>query len=117
MDGICPKISMLPNRTQAEACATSEMHLRSPEVCVFNSFGCQVEWKALHQEPPGSRGSDINSFVESKNALPVFLHADDGPAFRPSLIIQRLGEGTDFAVRQTGGGTVGVLALRIIVQN
>ena len=35
----------------------------------------------------------VQALIESKDALPVVLHADDGPAVLVRLIVERLGKG------------------------
>jgi hypothetical protein len=40
-----------------------------------------------------------HALLECENALPVVLHADDGPALTPRLVVQRLREGADLGVR------------------
>lgn len=35
----------------------------------------------------------VQALVESKDAFPVVLHADDGPAVLVRLIVERLGKG------------------------
>src|SRR5271166_3764877 len=59
----------------------------------------------------------IGLVLKGENTLPVVLHADDDPAILLCLIVERLGEGPDPRVRQTFGGTVGILSLRIIMEH
>ena len=61
-------------------------------------------------------GRKVDSVLEGKNTLPVVLHADDDPTIFLCLVVERLGKGADPRVRQTLGGTVGILAFRIIVE-
>src|SRR5438128_252869 len=68
--------------------------------------------------PIDSFGSSSRSpsWIECEDALPVVLHADDGPAFLLRFVIERLREDADLGVRQPLGRTVGVLALRVVVE-
>src|SRR5262245_13816111 len=71
----------------------------------------------------GGRGWEFQSLrdeglrLEREDPLPVVLHADDDPALLRGLVVERLREGADLAVRQSLGRAVGVLALRVVVQH
>src|SRR5438874_13816614 len=56
-------------------------------------------------------------FLEGEYLLPVVLHADHCPALLLRLVIESLREGADLRVRQTFRRAVGVLAVRIVVQD
>ena len=53
------------------------------------------------------------ALVKRKDALPVVLHADDGPAILLRLVVQRLRKGADLGVGKSLRRTVGVFALRV----
>src|SRR5215472_4742132 len=54
---------------------------------------------------------------ERKNALPIVLHADHGPATLFPLIVECLGKGADLRIRKPLRRAISVFALRIVVQN
>src|SRR6185436_6306722 len=66
--------------------------------------------------PPSDVVGDA-SWFESEDALPVLLHADDGPALLLGLVVEGLGERADLAGGETGSRSVRVLARRIVVQH
>src|SRR5215471_9671598 len=55
------------------------------------------------------------SWLECKNLLPIIFHADDYPAVLLRFVVQRLGERTDFRVRQALGRAIRVLSLHVVV--
>src|SRR5262249_59692984 len=57
------------------------------------------------------------SLFEREDALPVVLHADHDPTLLLRLVVERRGEGADLGVGQPARRTVGVLALRIVVEH
>src|SRR5262249_30045319 len=56
-----------------------------------------------HEPLPAAR-----SLLEREDALPVVLHADDGPALRLRLVVERGREGADPAVGQALRRAIGV---------
>ena len=80
-----------------------------------NSFGFPLLYSS--QPHPSHINGDPGHglFLEGENAFPIVLHADDDPAILLCLIVERLGEDAHLRVRQTLGGTIGILALRVIV--
>jgi hypothetical protein len=61
--------------------------------------------------------SASRALLEREDALPVVLHADHRPAVLLSLVVKRLSEGADLGVRQALRRTVGIFALRVVVQH
>src|SRR6516165_8814085 len=55
--------------------------------------------------------SDIASLIKGKDALPIVLHADDGPAILLRLVVERLRKGADLGIGKS------LLALRVVVQH
>src|SRR5262245_7242169 len=64
------------------------------------------------------RDKYVNSrpLFEGKDTLPVVLHANYHPTLLFRFVVQRLREGADLGVGQPQPRTIGVFALRIIVQ-
>src|SRR5271168_2844361 len=77
-----------------------------------------------HAEQNGSLLMDQRSntkpgmmLIEREDALPVVLHADDGPAVLLCLIIKRRREGADLSIGQALRRTVGVFPLPVVMQH
>src|SRR6516225_5536946 len=60
--------------------------------------------------------SDIAGLIKGKDALPIVLHADDGPAVLLRLVVERLSKGADLRIGKSLRRTVGVFALRVVVE-
>src|SRR5262249_4584322 len=54
---------------------------------------------------------------EREDTLPVVLHANDSPAVLLRLVVERLRKGADLRIRKSLRRTVGVFALRVVVQH
>ena len=61
--------------------------------------------------------SPLSGWFERKDALPVVLHADHGPAFLLRFVVKRLGEGADLAGGKPLCRPVGVFAFRIVMHH
>src|SRR5215472_4391961 len=57
------------------------------------------------------------TLVESKDAVPVALHADHGPAVLLRLAVELRRKPADLGVGQPARRAVGVFALRVVVQH
>src|SRR6516162_8614526 len=55
--------------------------------------------------------------VEGEYALPIVLHADDGPVFLLRFIVKRLTERAHFGFRKPLCGPVRIFALRVVVHD
>src|SRR5271168_282589 len=115
MIGLPSNISSLPagdlDRSAVYACApgiATRRRATPPSVVIFA--------KVRESAAPISTWPCM-LLLKSENALPVVLHADDDPALLRGLVAQCLGEGADLGVGQPQRGTVGVLALCIVVQD
>jgi hypothetical protein len=67
-----------------------------------------------YREPCGLLSSAL---FEREDTLPIVFRADYDPAILLRLVIQRLRESTDLGVGKSLRRTVGVFALRIVVQH
>src|SRR5262245_17033589 len=57
------------------------------------------------------------SLLEREDAFPVVLHTDYRPAVLLRFVVESLSEGADLGVGESLRGTVGVFALRIIMEH
>src|SRR5690349_4445153 len=85
-----------------------------------DEWHCEGEW-GVGQDQHATAGVTALScrslLLAGENPFPVVLHRDDDPAAFLGLVQQGLGEGAHLAGGQAGGGSVGVLALAIVVQD
>src|SRR5262245_53570728 len=66
--------------------------------------------------PPAQPRLASSSFIEGEDTLPVVLHADHDPAVLLRLVVERLRKGANLGVGESLCGTIGILALGVIVQ-
>ena len=84
-----------------------------PRLIRITSAATQI----LPTAPPATGEAFLRGCHQTQELLPVMFHADDVPPFCLCLFIKRLTESADLGIRKPLGGTVGVLALGIIVQH
>src|SRR5215471_13813709 len=96
--------------------ASNASHVRRGGLMRFLLAGASFERRGCPLRSLGCAAVEARSGLEREDPLPVLLHADDGPALLPRLVVQRLGERADSAGRQPGGRAVGVLPPRVVVE-